>query len=118
MSERFQKIADTFIANDPWFGEVTFPVWVGVKWTTRSYGGPEEGGWYYDSSVEYLSPQFVHNRAELESYVRSVVVDYELKWFKGNTGFPNRYDGGDSYRLAYQGRPFPEPKAYTRPAYE
>ncbi len=121
MSDLATKQAEAFIKSwEPDFaGRLRLPFYAGVKKIQRSYGGPEEGGWYYNSSVEYVNPRLIRNREEFAEYVRGVFEEFNLRWYGDAERHPARWDNGDGYTLCFRwDSPFPDPKTYPRPQYE
>jgi len=116
MTELATRQLEAFLKNE----NPEFPFYIGVRHIERSYGGPEEGGWYYDSYVEYENVRWIPDRAEFEKYVREVFESYGLRWTGSiPNSIPSRWDNGDDYRLAYRwGSNFPAPKRRPRPQYE
>lgn len=54
--------------------------YVNVIKTFRSYGGPEEGGWYYDSEQEVIASATARSEAEVEETVKLFTKLHKLGW--------------------------------------
>jgi hypothetical protein len=86
---------------------VTF---VNVYDYSRAYGGPEEGGWWYDTGVPVKSVACVTD-SDVD------VASTRLQGVYPSTGGASSVLGGEDYIILYEshpGRPFPE----YRPHYE
>lgn len=101
--------ADTYIIHGlrelPWF-------WLNVYNVQRCYGGPEEGGWYYDAGELLLS-------VPLLDCIDEAAVRAELEKEYSNEGRYPAYSvlSDGAYRITRsfeQGRNYPE----ERPHYE
>lgn len=58
-----------------------YPIWASIIKTYRKYGGPEEGGWYYDSEQEVITSRLVHNEEELKECRNTYLNgDLKIKW--------------------------------------
>lgn len=53
---------------------------VNVIKTFRSYGGPEEGGWYYDSELEVIASATARSEAEVKETVKIFTDLHKLGW--------------------------------------
>lgn len=54
--------------------------WVNVVEVQRSYGGPEEGGWYYDSSIRVLQSSKCNTEEEIKEEVSRLKKSYKIGW--------------------------------------
>ena len=86
-------------------------MYVNVYEVDRIYGGPEEGGWWYDAGEVMLSERF-YDRDAAEARVKELAEEYP------NTGQVRSiiYSGGD-YRIYIEDEPgqnYPD----HRPHYE
>jgi hypothetical protein len=86
-------------------------MYVNVYEVDRQYGGPEEGGWWYDTGEVVLSERF-YNLDAAEARVKELADEYP------KTGFSSSviYSGGD-YRIWIEDEPaqnYPD----NRPHYE
>jgi len=91
-------------------------VYVNVYETGRDYGGPEEGGWYYDVGTAYRVMPVRRDRAER-------LLDTVLAWCRERNRLDRRRSGGsvlatgdylEAWIQDYPGRDYPE----RRPRYE
>lgn len=85
--------------------------YVNVYEVDRSYGGPEEGGWWYNTGTVVLTKQF-DDEQQARAYADSLSEEYP------NTGRSSSviYSGGD-YRIYVEdevGQDYPD----HRPHYE
>lgn len=87
--------------------------------TYRSYGGPEEGGWHYDSAKEHVGITRVTSNEELEKVTRELIETYNLKPRDGDIYKASRWDlsAAAEYRIRIDTR-MPVDKEYPRPRYE
>lgn len=87
------------------------PWYVGVYEVYRCYGGPEEGGWWYDSGSLILAEMY-------DTYDEALQrgSELEVEWPDNNTYTSVVYSGGD-YRVRIDTEP---PRNYPedRPRYE
>lgn len=84
----------------------------------RSYGGPEEGGWWYDAG-ELLESQSCHADDEeaLESLIEDAKADLRKKYGPEFEGIPHRNytNGGPNLEIYVEDHPgenFPERKPH------
>jgi hypothetical protein len=85
---------------------------VGVYSVGRSYGGPEEGGWWYDTG-ELVQQTAVNSYDEAEE-VRQRLYDGEFP----DTGKSSSVLGGDDFRIAIGIEPHAKSFPDTKPRYE
>jgi len=64
--------------NDP----ANYPIHVSVYDLTREYGGPEEGGWYYDS-YEFIESTPVERPEDLKAAVDKMAAQFSRASFDG-----------------------------------
>lgn len=62
----------------------TFPHYVIVGRRNRAYGGPEEGGWWYDHSHETLAAILVESETESKEVVKK--LEENEAYFDPGTG--------------------------------
>lgn len=97
------------------FPHATVPYWrvrraVAVLWASRDprytvvahsvaqgYGGPEEGGWWYQTR-EVVERRRVWRERDLEAVMEALVAEYP------NTGRSYSVLGGEDFRVRYYGR--------------
>lgn len=73
-----------------------FPKYLNVYEVTQAYGGPEEGGWWYDAGTPLESIRV--DNGEQEGKIReSLQRRYEVDDFNNYTS--NREEGGDVERI-------------------
>ncbi|MFI5776999.1 hypothetical protein [Nocardia sp. NPDC051570] len=90
--------------NSAWFEVARAPrflpgsKFVNVYSLTRYYGGPEEGGWYYDEGVLELSIQVAGEDA-VDELVEELCQIYP------STKARFTYHGGDDYSIYIQDKP-------------
>ncbi|CAM4325963.1 YubB ferredoxin-like domain-containing protein [Nocardia ninae] len=90
--------------NTAWFEVARQPQslpgskWVNVYSLTRHYGGPEEGGWWYDEGELMLSIQ-VTDEDEVASTVE------ELEQIYPSTKARYNYHGGDDHSIYIEDKP-------------
>jgi len=93
--------------------EISF---VGVYEVHRSYGGPEEGGWWYDSGE--LVEQFVCDDDEMPEFIAELKEKYPRQEPGSRDYYCNvLYTGGD-YRIDWSRKPMPNHFPEVRPHYE
>lgn len=83
-------------------------VWVNVYEVNRRYGGPEEGGWYYDTGELILCKKFYDNDSA-QDYAESLRDKYP------NTGKRYSVLGGEDYNIWLEdsvGEDFPKETPY------
>lgn len=85
-------------------------MYVNVYAVDRAYGGPEEGGWWYDVGEILESYGPLHEHA-------AYVLAERLKQDYPNTGASNNVLGGDDYRVWIEDEPGADYPTY-RPFYE
>ena len=71
----------------------SFPCYVSVKATQRSYGGPQEGGWYYDSFARYTGAVLVRNEREYQACAKTLVDEFRLSAGFEAKRMPSRWSG-------------------------
>lgn len=87
-----------------------WPHYVNVYEVGQSYGGPEEGGWWYDTGSPVTS-------VKCETYTEAKRLADELREKYPQTGRSSSVLGGDDYRVCIESgyaRPYPD----HRPHYE
>lgn len=93
---------------------------VAVVLCDRAYGGPEEGGWWYDTGV----PSDEHARftrgfkreTDALRYARSLNERYAAGWNEGRRDIGSVLSEGQFYAEVFTGQPSAYPK--IRPRYE
>jgi len=86
------------------YTEVQKPVYVSVYETSRNYGGPEEGGWWYTSYSLENSKEFI-NQTEAEEYAEGLrnrikgegLNDEPLSSARGMDTYPDPSGGDPMY---------------------
>lgn len=92
-----------------WWGVGVYEVW-------RSYGGPEEGGWYFDSGE--LVESYIVSADEGEGTLDALCARLEQTYPRTGRYTSVIYDGGD-YRIKVRAEEIPEPFfPKVRPHYE
>jgi hypothetical protein len=94
----------------------TFPVWVAVQEIERRYGGPEEGGWWYDAEIKYLDLIKIEDERSWNEYAADACDIYKLKSPFGDT-LPYRGNGSVSLSLWF-GQDRPQDVSRGKPQYE
>lgn len=96
-----------------------YPVWVCVKVTERRYGGPEEGGWYYDASVAHYCLERCRTIDDYTSNAVRLCKAFELRVDPTGERFPSRWDSREcaDKRLMFS-RNRPQDRDNPRPRYE
>lgn len=84
--------------------------YVNVYEADRAYGGPEEGGWWYDIGEPFAS-------IPCETWKEAVEVREELLRKYPRTGKRNNYHGGEDYDIVIQ-KHFAKPYPKVTPHYE
>lgn len=95
MDFRFTKFDSVFACpNCAYFGAFNPKVFVSVYEVNRIYGGPEEGGWWYDTYRLITSSKKMKK-------CRALTVQAELqeKWSQENEGDINSVLGGANYHV-------------------
>ena len=80
------------------------PVYVSVYETSRAYGGPEEGGWWYTDNTLVESKKF-YDKEEAEAFAEALRSDMEssgandedMHSSKGMDGYPDPSGGDPMY---------------------
>jgi len=93
---------------------------VAVYLCDRAYGGPEEGGWWYDCGV----PSDEHARftrgfkreSDAIKYARKLNDTHAEKWNEDRRDISSVLSEGQFYAEVHEGNPAPYPK--IRPHYE
>jgi len=93
---------------------------VAVYLCDRAYGGPEEGGWWYDCGVPseehaHFTRGFKREKAAY-AYARRLNERYAEQWNQGRRDISSVLSEGQFYAEAHEGTPAPYPK--VRPHYE
>lgn len=93
--------------------------WVNVYEVGRGYGGPEEGGWWFDYGhpVEQAFGRSIPVSFRLTDFWQARLLREELAKEYQNTGKSSSVLGGEDYRVVIENhpaRPYPE----ERPHYE
>lgn len=83
---------------------------VNVYDADRAYGGPEEGGWYYDTGEPVSSMRF-------ETYNEAVAFKESIRHRFPRTGKRGNYHGGEDYDIVIEDK-FAEPFPEETPRYE
>jgi hypothetical protein len=93
---------------------------VAVYLVDRAYGGPEEGGWYYNCGVpseEHANfTRGFKRSSDAYAYVRKLNTTYGAKWNKGRHSISSVLSEGEFFAEAYEGNPAPYPA--SKPHYE
>jgi len=114
LSTKSANVLCSLIQNMP----KTFPVFVAVKIVSRSYGGPEEGGWYYDSDIRYENVQTVRTEQEFLYLCRDLAEIWDLRAPFADR-LPSRWDSRDcQYNRIWYGEKIPQNESIPRPRYE
>jgi len=97
-----------------------------MSWTVavclcdRAYGGPEEGGWWYDTgepSDKHAEFTRGFKRAfDAFRYARRLNEQYAEKWNEGRRDINSVLSEGQFFAEVFDGQPASWPK--TRPVYE
>lgn len=93
---------------------------VSIQELEQQYGGPEEGGWWYDSGTP--APEFQQLTRTFKSArkawrYRDRLQDHAVKARAGRPYWSAAYAGGD-YRAVVQKGTAPRPFPTARPYYE
>lgn len=95
---------------------------VAIYLIDRAYGGPEEGGWYYDCGMPCLEPEAaLHMRAfdrlsDAENYTAHLNLNVLPDWNEGRRDIGSVLSEGVFEALWSEG--FPQPFPASRPHYE
>jgi hypothetical protein len=95
---------------------------VAIYLIDRAYGGPEEGGWYYDCGTPYLEPEAaLHMRAfdrlsDAYHYSEHLNLSVLPAWNEGRAEVSSVLSEGQYKALWSEG--FPQPFPTSRPHYE
>ncbi len=81
---------------------------VNVIKTFRSYGGPEEGGWYYDSARDVIASATARSEKEVKETVELFTGLHKLGWDPNDCA---------SVKITVTDER-PEDKIFERPGYE
>jgi len=84
---------------------------VGVYEVGRCYGGPEEGGWWYDTG-KIVRQTAVASRDEAEQVRETLRAKYP------DTGASSNYHGGEDYRISINLEPHADYFPAEAPRYE
>lgn len=87
--------------------------WVNVYEVSLCYGGPEEGGWYYDIGTPLASVPFQNytERSEIEAHIRRMYPDIGKKSMRHLSSGPSDIELSIEDHMA-------EAYPTTRPHYE
>lgn len=94
-----------------------YPCYIGVKKVYRSYGGPEEGGWYYDSSITYHDITYIINESDFNKMIDLLSFTWSLKTWNGSELPPNSQDG-PTFCTLWFGYNHPKDESNFKPRYE
>lgn len=86
--------------------------YVGVYSTGLAYGGPEEGGWWFDSGELEEEPEFYATYAEAKAAIQQLETQYVSE------GNYTSVRPGQNYRFALSEDPLPQVFPEERPFYE
>ena len=109
-----KEIADAFVSLSPLRGRA----FVSVRRVERAYGGPEEGGWYYDAETVHEGITEVATPPAYHQAVLRLVDAYDLRWSPKSEGTPGRYEGPTSWRLVVSSTRPVRREVQGRPQYE
>jgi hypothetical protein len=65
-------------------------IYITVYRVTREYGGPEEGGWWYDAGEVLESINMSNDEEDAENQISVNVINYYIERFKKS--FEEEYD--------------------------
>lgn len=95
---------------------------VAIYLIDRAYGGPEEGGWYYDCGTPYLEPEAARlfkafdNLADANDYAEHLNIEVLPDWNEGRAEISSVLSDGRYKALWSDG--FPQPFPTDHPHYE
>lgn len=94
---------------------------VAIYLCDRAYGGPEEGGWYYDCGIPSTEPEHAqhartfHDEDDAHDYARTLNETLEDEWNQDRPDLNSVLSVGRYYAEAHNGDPAPYPT--KRPFY-
>lgn len=103
---------DVFYQNDAEPETLVFPLHVTVTLDDRAYGGPEEGGWWYDTS-HVIEHHYCQHRAIYDRVMVRMADQYDNR---GRYPISSVCSDGE-YRI-HVGQRIPENYPTYRPRYE
>jgi hypothetical protein len=114
--ERRVKAIESRATRGPWV--------VAIHFVDREYGGPEEGGWWYDTSEPSREEEHQHlvksfeDKDEALSYMRTLGALVCKPWNEGKREVWSVIYGGDRIAAVMQGADAPHAEPVVRPHYE